>query len=690
MANKKAVPKSKKPSVLPPESLSPFHFSGRNFHLFLISVITVLCFALYGNSISNGFSLDDEFVLKGDTTVQKGVTGIPSLFKSRYGWDQKGTYGYRPVSKISFAVESQFFGVSPHAGHVINIILYAVLVISLFYFLRKILYEKVSDYFLFTVAALFLAHPLHTEVVDSLKNRDEMLAFLLGLFSSYSFVKSYEVMGRSKKIGWIVTGCVSLSFAGLAKVDGLLFLTITPLIIYFSVTQDIRKIAMSIFYTIVSMFILTFSVRHALPESNYHRTLQYFEDPLVNSHWYQRLQLGFSTLWFYVNKLVFPKDLIAYYGFDAFHPFPKWTDIEVLAGVAVAGLIMGFLYKLVKRFIQNKFRMDIWLFSLLLFAGTIFIYINIIKVGPGIVAERLMFIPSVGFTLLVSLLLFKAFKVPLTVELKWSRFTNLYLVTGLVFFVYSARVVARNPDWMSHLSIYEHDAKLAPRSAKLQSLLAAGYMDEVKINKSLSNDEKVELCHKAEKAFQASIDVYPEYTTSYNNIGMIEYMYFRNPGNALRYFNKAVECDSTYTDALFNLASAYREVKNYPMSEKYFLKVISVNPKYDMAYTYLSKLYNIQGKFNEILQLNQNAIKQGYRSDGIYINIGKVYMEAADTERAIKYFDTALTYFNKNQPLCQWLANYYARRKDTIKARHYLDMKNAADDMEARLKSSQR
>ncbi|HXB12407.1 MAG TPA: hypothetical protein VNZ45_10500, partial [Bacteroidia bacterium] len=115
MANKKAVPKPKKDTLIEAKPSGPFHFKGSNFNVLFIGVVVVLCFALYGNSIPNGYSLDDEFVLHGDTTVQKGIAGIPKLFGMRYAWDQKGAYGYRPVVKASFALEDQFFGVSPHA-----------------------------------------------------------------------------------------------------------------------------------------------------------------------------------------------------------------------------------------------------------------------------------------------------------------------------------------------------------------------------------------------------------------------------------------------------------------------------------------------------------------------------------------------------------------------------------------------
>ena len=672
MANKKAIPPSHTSSIKEVKK-GPFHFTDRRFHVFFTFTVIIFCFAIYSNSISNGYSLDDEFVMRGDTTVQKGIKGIPALFKGRYAWDQKGSYGYRPVVKVTFALEYQFFGTSPHIGHVINILLYALVVIALFYFLRKILYEHVSDYFLFIAMALFLAHPIHSEVVDSLKNRDAMLSLLFGILCSYSFIKYFETDNIPKKIFWVITGCLAMDIGFMAKPDILLFAAIIPLVLYFFTTKNFKSGGIVLAWLLIGGVICKMIIKHILPHSDYHRTLLFFEDPLQGSHWYQRIQLGFSSLWFYLHKLVFPKDLICYYGFDEFHPSPKWTDITVLLGVIMAGMLIWYMYK-------KRNDRGIWLFFLLFFTGTLFAFLNIMRVGPGIVAERFVFIPSIGFVLIVTLLLFEVFKVPVTAELTKQNTGKLFVFVGVVIALYSIRVIVRNPDWKNHLTIYEHDAKLAPRSAKLQSLLAAAYIDIIKQDQTLSTEQVGNYYRLAEKAFAASVDVYPAYYTSLNNLGMIEYIYYKNMNSALDYFKKAIAADSNYTEAWFNSASSYRELKNYPMAERSFLQTIKVNPKYNMAYIYLSKLYESEGRYDDVIKLNEDAINKGNASDAVYVNLGKVYLIMGDTAKAITNFNSSLEYFNKNEQLCDWLANYYLSKKDTARADSYLRLKESAEN----------
>lgn len=654
----------------------PFHFSGRKFHLIFCLAVIVSCFVIYGNNIPNGFSLDDEFVLHNDTVVQKGISAIPELFRMRYAWDQKGSYGYRPVVTASYAVECQFFGSSPHVGHVINDLLFAILAICLFYFLRKLFYDKVGDYFLFVVMAIFITHPLHTEVVDSLKNRDVLLVSLFGLYTCYAFVKVFETKGIIKQILWVISGLVSYNLGLLSKLDEVLFLAIVPLVLFFYYGGKWKPLLLSILFMLIGARGLLRFTRHELMPSHYHRTFIFIEQPLLHTHWYQRIPLGFYSLWFYVRKLIFPWQMTCYYGYNEVNPFAKWTDTGVIIGILLA---VGLLYLILK----NRKQRSILLFSLLLFAGSIFIYLNVFKVGPGIVAERFMFIPSVGFSLCAAILIFHLIKIPLTNRPYGTRAQYLYLVAGAIVIIYSGRTIARNPDWKSHLSIYEHDAKSAPRSAKLQSLLASAYVQHIKNDNTLTTEQKIQYYEKAQAAYQASVNIYPDYSTSLNNLGMIQFSFYRNYPEALKYFSKAVAIDSGYTEALFNLGAVNEAMNKKDDAEKYYLKAIHSNPGYFLTYVYLARLYFNEGQLDKVLQFNQEALNKGYVSDVLYVNIGNVYLDRHDSATAMQYFEKAVAYFDKNTYLENVLARYYAGKGDMAKANHYAEMADRAKSMSA-------
>jgi hypothetical protein len=191
-------------------------------------IIVLFIFAIYGNSIRNEYNLDDEFVTNGNPQVAKGIKAIPEIFTSLYSQRQNLAYGYRPVVKATYAIEYQFFGWNPHISHFFNILLYAICCFVLFIVLKRIFQNYSSSLFL-VVVLLFAAHPVHTEVVNSLKNRDEILSLTFSLLALISFIKYYE----NKKFIWLVSGLILFIIAILSKLNAVTFIIIIPLAIYF-------------------------------------------------------------------------------------------------------------------------------------------------------------------------------------------------------------------------------------------------------------------------------------------------------------------------------------------------------------------------------------------------------------------------------------------------------------------------
>jgi hypothetical protein len=59
--------------------------------------------------------------------------------------------------------------------------------------LQKLL-PQVHHFIILGTVLLFIAHPIHTEVVGNIKSRDELLCFLFS-FLSIHFILKYELIG---------------------------------------------------------------------------------------------------------------------------------------------------------------------------------------------------------------------------------------------------------------------------------------------------------------------------------------------------------------------------------------------------------------------------------------------------------------------------------------------------------------
>ena len=97
------------------------------------SLIFILAFSLYANTIFNDYNLDDTLVTQNHRLTSKGISAIPEIFEAFYYEDAMGyKYGYRPITHASFAVEHSLFGESAAVSHTINVFLYAITCLLIF------------------------------------------------------------------------------------------------------------------------------------------------------------------------------------------------------------------------------------------------------------------------------------------------------------------------------------------------------------------------------------------------------------------------------------------------------------------------------------------------------------------------------------------------------------------------------
>ncbi len=155
-------------------------------------ILFSLAFLLYANTFQNGYNMDDTLVTQNHPLTSQGLEAIGEIFTSPYYQDDMGyAYGYRPIVHVSFAIEHTFFGENPKVGHLINTLLFAFSCLLLLKFLFRLNKNELSTWIV-VATLLFAVHPIHTEVVASLKNRDELLAFLFSIAAGISMIAFFD------------------------------------------------------------------------------------------------------------------------------------------------------------------------------------------------------------------------------------------------------------------------------------------------------------------------------------------------------------------------------------------------------------------------------------------------------------------------------------------------------------------
>jgi len=215
-------------------------------------LILLLCLLIYGNSVFNDYNLDDELVTINHKLTSKGIAAIPEIFTSPYYSDERGfSYEYRPMVHVTFAIEHQIFGDNPQVSHSINLMLFFFTSL-LFYHILISVFPAAGSFFAATATLLFIIHPMHTEVVCSIKNRDELLSLLGGLAALYTAI----LFSNNGKWLWLAISTVSLLAGMLSKLSAFPFAVIIPFILALRGTILPRILSVVLLYAIVSLAIL--------------------------------------------------------------------------------------------------------------------------------------------------------------------------------------------------------------------------------------------------------------------------------------------------------------------------------------------------------------------------------------------------------------------------------------------------
>jgi tetratricopeptide (TPR) repeat protein len=225
-----------------------------------ILFLVILVMVTYANSIGNGYNFDDQLVTNNHylTSANSKYNIIELLTKPYYSDNMGYNYGYRPITLLSFYIENHIFKESPIISHLINVLIFCLSVIT-FYKLILATGFKNADRFALLASGIFALHPIHTEVVNSIKNRDELLALLFALLS---FKCLLGFNGKNYRL--IIYSCILFSLGLLSKKSIIPLAYVMPVTLV--LTRNINY--QSFIYVATSLIITTFFLGGVLNSNN--------------------------------------------------------------------------------------------------------------------------------------------------------------------------------------------------------------------------------------------------------------------------------------------------------------------------------------------------------------------------------------------------------------------------------------
>lgn len=600
--------------------------SKKNFRISIYLIIG-LCFLIYGNSLTNDYSFDDEYVIVNNKKVAEGFSGISKLFKSRYIESSTQNYGYRPVTLTTFAIEYGLFGAKPFVSHFINLALYILTCLLIFKILRT-LFKNYHWFLPLSITILFIIHPIHTEVVDNVKSRDEILGFLFALLALWCSIKYV----RTRSNGWLFGIFAFMVLSFLSKLTALTFLAIIPLTIYFFEKTD-KKVMLKLIGALLLPLVIFRLINTQLIETSGSRNLLFIENPLfVNGMgFFAKIPMAFYSVFYYIKLLFVPHPLLSYYGYEHV-TIVGWENIYVWLGVIiVVPLAIFTIWKL-----KTK---SILVYGLAFFFITISMYANLVKPAVGIIAERFAYIPSLGFCIVIGWLLLKLTRIDITTknEITFPKFNYAFLViAGILLLGSSIKIFSRNQDWKDLKTLLYHDLETAPKSVKLNMLLANDLFKDVTSEK-INPKEKDSLMDESIFYYNQALSTYAQHTPAHNNLGVL-YNLKGDLENSHKHFIQAAEDENPDAKTYFNLGISYRAMGDRKKAIENLKKAIELNKSYE-NYQNLMHIQFEDNNFPDAIKTNLEMFRQFPKHRKETFSLGQKMAEAIYGSKTSQYID---------------------------------------------------
>ncbi len=605
--------------------------------------LALLCAALgvvlYSNTLFHDFTLDDFGALKENWIVKAGFQHWDKLWTTEYrfgSWASPGSL-YRPLTLAMFSLEWQIKS-GPMMGHLFNMLWYGVTGIVLYNTLRRIL----SDY-PWTLAALatllFIAHPVHTEVVANIKSRDEIISLLCSI-TALNFIWRYFEREERK---WLYFACGIYGLGMFSKESGITFLAIFPLTIWFFGKRSAGEVArISAMFLVPALFYL--GVRHqVLSKQNYTEVYSILDNFIVGSKdTASRFASALMMCWEYLRVLILPHPLVSDRGYPQFAPvtFGDWR--------AIAGLLTYFGMGIWA--LMNLGKKHVLAYAILFYLITFSLFSNVLMLIGTSYGERLLYAPSLGYAIALAWVLHRFFGNLDKKQEGTANNSTLWTVGGILLAIFAIKTMVRNQAWNNSYTLYEADYPNSPNCAKLS------YHRSLEINNNGLDKEKETVSNPAMiedaiKAYSRTIELYPEYHDAYGSRGLA-YFRLQKYDDAYKDYQVALRYRPNDAKVLSNMGFIYFLRAQRPgnqlatseldSAENVYRRSIKFDPRFVDARRNLGAVLAMKRNFPSAIEQWKEGLKFEPNNATLNFYIGSAYCDMGDKASAGPWFDKAL------------------------------------------------
>jgi len=520
----------------------PKQFLKKNWPVFLIFILLVGI--AYVNSLNNAFVSDDLAI------YQIKNLGTPTFIFST---------PFHFIGNLFYSLAYKIGGYNPLFYRLSNIIFHIGAVVGV-YILLSIL---VNDFFGFIVASLFAVHPI---LIESFAWISGFQYVQYGFFCLWALI-AYILFQQNKKIFYLFLSIMLFVLALLSSEKAIVFPLIIPL--YEISYGDLKKNwKYTLIFILITLSPTVFYLSQIPARLSGLVKLSYQQNTTSNPLF--QIPVAITS---YLQLIVWPDKLTLY------HSEPISSLFELIIRWII---FLCFLITTIYGYIKNKpifFWLCFFIISLLP---------TLTPFGISwIVAERYVYLGSVGIFFLIGYLLMKLMANKKTETIG-------YLLFIIIIISLLTRTIIRNFDWKNEDNIWIATGKTSPSDPKTHNNLGDVYGRQGDLEKSAEE------------------------------------------------FKTAIRLNTNYADAYHNLGNVYSQMKKYEEAMKNYLTAIKYNPELWQSYQNLSVIYFNQKQYDLAEKTLQKAIRINRGDINLYIDLGIVYLQMGNKNLAKKAFVDAL------------------------------------------------
>ncbi len=691
------------------------HPKNKIFEFYPLILILLVGVLSYSNTFHGPFVFDDA-----QNIVEYETIHLDSLSPAKLA---QLKFGGRPVARLSFALNYYLGELDPFGYHLLNLLIHLLTAVLVYLFLKLTLnlpslqerYGKQAREIALLTALLFVVHPIQTQAVTYIVQRMASLAALFFLLALYCYAKARLAEGKLKAAYFAGTALATL--LALGSKENAITLPLFILLYDYYFRQGLKldpakkkKIYLALglgllVSLLAGIYYLGFDFASWLSK-------EYQRFPFTPG---QRMLTQLRVVIFYLSLLIVP--LPSRLNLD--HQFPLSYSLlnpptTLLCLILVLALIGISIYLAKKRPLISFF--IIWFWGNLLLESSV--------LPLDMVFEHRLYLPSVGFFVLVTLALLKLF----SLVAKRYRLKTKLVAMGLLITILGWGTYQRNMVWSSEISLWSDVAKKSPNKARAHNNLGSVYSQEGQYGLAIKALKRaLEIKPKFAQAFynmglaynkkgdyrpavnhlQQALKIKPKAARIYHALGDVFYAQ-KNWNQAVQLYQQALSVDAGYTPVYYNLGTAYRKMGNpdnslqvykklkkiKPNDPEVYLnigrtqfkkglhdkaiiayeKALQLKPNYFPAHYELGKLYSAQGKYEKAVKEFTRVIKLNSKHTGAHYNLGLSYQNLSRYNEAVDAYLTTLKLSPENAGAYKNLGIIYLYHlKDKNRALKYLN-----------------